>query len=354
MSHKSKQSSFLLSPYTIGATAIRCACVFKLLFPTEWLPWIHSRALQSALVDGIFTLRHVHEAAAIRQLIVPHSFVTAYKSGSIHLPPLLLAFFQPILQISEAWQHITLGLCLIAVDLFIAWTLERLGRVLLQQRKTKWEDELQDKVPEAIRPKLAHVFQVTKENKAAIITSENIPLLMAQLYYWSPITVVASNVFMSFHNLPVLFATVALLNASQGSLVWSSLSLVLACYINVHHAIFLVPSVILIHERRKSVPVFLFSFVVLVVAFQALAVYLVGESNYLSVVTATHGWTFQIQGIEPSLSTMWYVGMEMFDRFSIYFTILIGGAPYLLVSPLWIRLYRYPEAMVRGHCFWLA
>ena len=159
----------------------------------------------------------------------------------------------------------------------------------------------------------------------------------------------ASNILGCFQNIPVLFAVVALLNASQGSLIWSALSLALATYINIHHAVFLVPSVKLIHERKKRISGFVVSFVVLALALQALSVYLIGRSNYSSVASLTHGWTFQIQGIEPSLSTLWYVGMEMFDRFSVYFTILIGGIPYLLILPLWIRLYRYPDAVVRCH-----
>lgn len=292
-----EQSSFLRSPYTPWATLLRCGCVFGVLYPSEWLPWIHSRALESTVIDGIFTLGHVREAAAIRRFTAPHRFVTAYTAGTIHLPPLFLALFQPILRISESRQHVTVGFCLIVVDILIACTLERLGRFLVQQRKTEWEDKLQDNVPEAIRPKLPHVFGVTKESKA-MITSAGIPLLMAQLYYWSPITWLTSNALVCFYNVPVLFAVVALLNASQGSLVWSALSLVLASYINIHHAIFLVPSVILIRERRKSISVFLFSFVALASAMQALSLYLVGSSNYVSIASVTHGWTFQIQ--EPS------------------------------------------------------
>jgi hypothetical protein len=346
MSQKSEQSSFLRSPYTICATVLRCAWVFGFLLPSEWLPWIHSRALQSTIIDNTFTLGHVREALAIRSLIPPHSFASAYKGQTIHLPPLLLAFFQPVLRLSESQQHRIVGICLLVVDLLIAWTLEKLGRFLVQQRKTEWEDKLQEQIPEAIQPKLSHIFEVTKKSNA-MVTLASIPLLMAQLYYWSPITCLTSNVFVCFQNIPVLFALVGLLNASHGSLVWSALSLVLASYINVHYAIFVVPSVILIQEGRKSVLVILISLLSFASAMQALSFYLVGTSNYLFVAYVSHGWTFQFQGIEPSLSTLWYFGMEMFDRFSVYFTVLMGGAPYLLVIPLWIRLYRYPEAMVR-------
>ncbi|GAX15248.1 hypothetical protein FisN_1Hh685 [Fistulifera solaris] len=243
-----------------------------------------------------------------------------------------------------------MGLCLIVVDLLIAWTLERLGKFIVQQRKTEWEDKLQEQIPEAIQPKLSHLFEVTKE-KNAVVTSATIPLLMAQLYYWSPVTWLTSNIFVCYQNIPVLFTLIGLISASQGSLIWSTLSLVLASYINVHHAIFVVPSVILIRERRKSIMVFLVSFLSLASAMQGLSLYLVGTSEYLFVAYVSHGWTFQFRGMEPSLSTLWYFGMEMFDRFSIYFTVLMGGAPYLLVIPLWIRLFRYPEVMIA--LFWL-
>ncbi|GAX19859.1 phosphatidylinositol glycan, class U [Fistulifera solaris] len=350
MSERSEQTSFLRSPSTSCATVLRCLCVFGLLLPSEWLPWIYSRAVQSTLIDDIFTLGHVLEALAIRQLVPPHSFASTYEGHTIHLPPLLLALFQPVSRLSESQQHTTVGLCLIVVDLLIAWTLERLGKFVVQQRKTEWEDKLQEQVPEAIQPKLSHIFEVTKESNA-VVNSATIPLLMAQLYYWSPITLLTSNVFVCYQNIPVLFSLIGLINASQGSLIWGALSLVLASYINVHHALFVVPSVILIRERRKSVVVFLISFLSLASAMQALSLYLVGTSEFLLIAYASHIWTFQFQGIEPSLSTLWYFGMEMFDRFSMYFTVLMGGAPYLLVIPLWIRLYRYPEAMIA--LFWL-
>ena len=347
MRQKVEQSStFLRSHYTTLATLLRVACVFEFLIPSEWLPWIHSRALQSTVVDSIFTLGHVHEAAAIRQFIVPHSFVAAYEGGSIHLPPLFLALFQPLLTTSEPNQRIIVGLCLIVVDILIAWSLERLGRFLVQQRKTEWEDKRQDQVPEAIQPKLAHIFQVKREDNA-MISSASIPFIMAQLYYLSPVTLLTSNVFVCFQNTPVLFVLAALLNACQGSLIWSALGLALASYINIHHAIFLAPIVLLIRDRRKSISVFVVCFIVLAAALQVLSLHLVGTGDYLFVASVTHGWTFQIQGIEPSLSTMWYLGMEMFDRFAVYFTLLIGGAPYLLILPLLIRLHRFPEALVR-------
>jgi hypothetical protein len=292
------------------------------------------------------TLGRVHEALAIRELVPPHNFASAYKGQTIHLPPLLLALLQPVSRLSESQQHKFMGLCLIVVDLLIAWTLERLGKFIVQQRKTEWEDKLQEQIPEAIQPKLSHLFEVTKE-KNAVVTSATIPLLMAQLYYWSPVTWLTSNIFVCYQNIPVLFTLIGLISASQGSLIWSTLSLVLASYINVHHAIFVVPSVILIRERRKSIMVFLVSFLSLASAMQGLSLYLVGTSEYLFVAYVSHGWTFQFRGMEPSLSTLWYFGMEMFDRFSIYFTVLMGGAPYLLVIPLWIRLFRYPEVMVR-------
>ncbi|EEC47213.1 predicted protein, partial [Phaeodactylum tricornutum CCAP 1055/1] len=48
----------------------------------------------------------------------------------------------------------------------------------------------------------------------------------------------------------------------------------------------------------------------------------------------------------PSLSVVWYLHMEMFGRFHSYFRCLLGSIPFVLVTPLALRLYRYPIVMV--------
>ena len=73
---------------------------------------------------------------------------------------------------------------------------------------------------------------------------------------------------------------------------------------------------------------------------------MVGQDRYVSIVALTHGRTFVITGLAPSLSTLWYLGMELFSRFTRYMTVLIAGTPYLVILPLWIRLSGYPEALV--------
>jgi hypothetical protein len=138
-----------------------------------------------------------------------------------------------------------------------------------------------------------------------------------------------------------------LLHACSGSLVWCAFHLAAAAYLNLHYVTFLLPFALLLAERRKSGWALVILFAALSLAFQGLSLFLVGEQKYLSVLLATHGSTFVIREIPPSLSTLWYLGMELFDRFSVYFTILLAATPYLLIVPLWIRLYRYAESLVR-------
>jgi hypothetical protein len=102
-----------------------------------------------------------------------------------------------------------------------------------------------------------------------------------------------------------------------------------------------------VSERQKKGSILLAAYAVISLALQGLSFLLVGPERFLAVARLTHGRTFVVSGIAPSLSTLWYLGMELFHRFSVYTTILVAGAPYLLIAPLYIRLSRYPEVLVR-------
>jgi hypothetical protein len=360
--------------WIIIAVVVRLAILFRML-PTDLSLWIQSPALASAIVSPVYTLDHVREAVAIRQLVEPHRFVEAYHGRQIHMPVLLLSCLEPLVEAasSEYWQHVIFGFLLLLVDFLIAQTLQKLAKALLQRAKDDlWEASLQRRMPQVILPKLSHIFPIWSEptidsisesqekvdiESEPLFDMDDLPFMVAQLYFVSPVTALSSGVFDCVQNVRTLLVLFAILQACQksGSTVATAFSLAAATYIDIHSVVFLVPAAIFLHERKgqHSTSGLVVLFVVFSVWLQGLSFLLVGPRDYLSIVFTTHGHVFQLAGVAPSLSVLWYFAMEVFQRFTLYFTILLGGLPYLLVAPATIRLYRYPIELVRNctHCF---
>jgi hypothetical protein len=334
-------------------------------------------------------------------------FNLAYQlRGAIHLPPLLLAVLEGLLSsFPPRHQQLILGLFLLFIDFLVALLLENVGRRLLFDSKRKklhtagdWEESLECRMPQAIQAPLKHiVFGPTQEaakDEAGNVTAGNpgaktttpkqsehenqrrplvplhtIPSLVAVLYFASPATVLAGGLYECFRNLPLLFLLgsidVALSSPSRadpgsslgggplpGAMLSSSL-LALAAYMDVHCTLFVIPvSLLFLRDSgRKELQLLVASFVFYFIFLHFLSFLLIGADLYPSVVASTHFHSFWISGIEPSLSVLWYFGMELFGRFHLYFAILLGGIPYILVAPLAIRLWRYPEVLVRSPTF---
>jgi hypothetical protein len=354
----------------ISSLVVRLVILIRIL-PPDLSVWIQSPALSSVIASPVFTLDQVREAMAIRKLVAPNRFVDAYHGRHIHMPVLLLSCLEPFVEFvsSEYWQHVVFGLFLLLVDFLIARTLEKLAKVLLQRAKDDgWEESLQRHMSQVIRPKLSHIFPIWTDTMPIsdkqeacdlecepLLQMDDLPFLVAQLYFASPVTALSSGAFDCVQNVRTLMVLFAILQVCQksGSSVAAAFSLAAATYVEIHSAVFLVPVAIFLYEQKGQGP--MSALVVLFVAFsvclQGLSFLLVGSKDYLLVVLTTHGHVFQLAGIGPSLSVLWYFAMEVFQRFTRYFTIMLGGIPYLLVAPLTIRLYRYPIELVRTRSF---
>jgi hypothetical protein len=347
--------------------------------------WIQNPIFTSILADPVFTVDHVREAMAIIQTLASSgesssSFANAYMfTNSIHLPPLLLALCESLFKylsriiVSLPLQQLTVGLLLMGIDFLVARSLETVALAAIYRlgEENQWEDSLQEYIPECLQAPLSHVFEVqelkqetTKRSSSdadgeetppirTMIRSLQIPTLVAQLYYCSPITILTSlcGCFTSLQTLLLLQATIQAA-LSTGSIVLAMLYLSMATYVNVHFAVFIIP-IILLHQRQSSSPrqpirILLSWWVLFSLALQGLSFLLIGSSHrFRQVVAITHFHSFSLLHLRPSLSTLWYLSMELFGRFRLYFVYLLGGLPYSLVAPMAIRLHRYPYVLVR-------
>ena len=376
------RSLFLRSPLTWIVVGLRLAFLLGVVDLVS-LGLIHGPAdeawftswqipLQSVLINPVYTLEHVREAQAIRNLSSngyssnnrSASFVQAYAGQKIHLPPLMLAFAEFILHEipTVEWQldpAVVIGIFILILDFSIALLLEQLahnclyyqqsGGVVVRHREATLT--LQHMDPR-IRPGLGHIFPVAAGDTKSFVPWVSLPVWVAQLYFVNPVTVFAGSCYYGcFQNLPVWFLLQALVGASSPSArsrssIWIAGNLALATYLDFHCIVFIVP-ITKWQAQRISVGV---CFDVISVLLQGLSLMLVGGSKYVSIVVATHGHTFQLANMPPNLTTLWYLGMQVFLRFRLYLTIMLAGLPYLLVVPTAVRLYAYPDVLVRYQC----
>ena len=309
--------------------------------------WWQSPSFTQILIRPSYSLSHVQEALAIRDL-GGGSFIGAYAARRIRLPPLLLATLMPLATTKYAEVYLSL-LCLL-MDLLLAAMLESIARIALFTNRSELVDQEsheQELLPAAIQPNQRHVFATSKGCKGdkTLIPMESLPLLVAQVYFWSPVVILSGSAYSSFQGLPGFLAIASIAEALRrgGSLPLSTFFLAMACYLELYYVVFLLPLLTFpIMTGRQSQLVF--SYMFWFVCLHGLSYQLVGSKNLSKVIHATYGLGWNT--IRPSLSVQWYFAMQLFSRFLGYFGTLILGLPYILPIPIAIRLYRYPMTLV--------
>ena len=406
--------------------------------------WLYNPSLLSVLVRPHQSLAHLEEARAIQALSpavssAPTNFSGFYPANdSIRIPPLVLAVFSPLLGLpSDRVRGLLVSILLLLIDFAIACLLEQIGiRLLLglrsntsnnddegndqgissqqqqQQpirRGTIEEEDLQRKFPESIRPPYSHIFPIYRnhtqtkeclsneeesdknptqrekeesEPAEPLISMASLPLLSAQLYYWSPFTALPACVYNCWQNIPTLFLVASVYesvcycdircrsspsssagNASglSGSLSMASFYLAAAAYLEPHHVIYVVPILFMSSVHRydfnfarqskntngcmvKPAVFFVFCFVLWSLLLQGISYGLVGPSNYSRVLGSIYGNTWLT--ISPNLSLQWYFRIQTFARFRDYFGAVFAGIPLVLIGPVYLRFLRYPVVQV--------
>ena len=359
--HSSLQNVFWTCPSTWAVTALRLVILFLVQFgaitTTISHHWLYSPALISILIKPSWTLSHVQEALAIQRLVSGH-FVDSYQGQRIQLPPLLLAAILPWAQ--SPYAKLNLGILCLFLDLAIAFMIEYIGRVALFTNRVEAVDKEtkeQEQLPEVIQAPYRHIFAITQQddsNNTALIPMESLPLLAAQFYYWSPISIVSGSVFSCFQNLAGFFLVATFWEAvRKGGSPWlSTFYLALATYLELHHVAFLIPLLSILQTRAgarqpSSSKSFLacvpLSFAIWWGFLHGLS-YLLVVPSFVQVLQVTYGLGWK--SIRPSLSVQWYLAIQLFLRFRGYFETLLLGLPYIVIVPVTLRLYKYPLVQV--------
>ena len=408
---KTNDSNFLRKPSTYWVTLIRLALIIlPYLIPSAttrtisgWTQttgkWLYNPSFLSILFRPHESLAYLEEARAIQTLSKSNNFSSLYLGNdSIRIPPLLLVLFSPLMETSN--PGLWLSIILILADFLISYLLEQIGVQLLlvkyrsppddsigsQLPRPIEEDDLQRRLPDTIRPQNDHIFPINRSDLDSISTLKgsskqesnmqrpeplikmrNIPLLSAQIYYWSPFTFLPTGLFYCWQNIPSLFLVASVYesscHSSSGSLSMASFYLAVAAYMEPHHIVFLAPVIMMSYVNDfnqtfirstsasknntttiKSAIFVTVLFAVWSFCLQGITYSLVGSKNYWKVLGTVYGNTWLTSA--PNLSMQWYFRMQIFSRFRAYFGTIFALFPFVLVGPIFIRFIKYPGVLV--------
>ena len=398
---KKNNQFFLTTASTYWVTLGRLALIMLPYFVSSTsLEWLYNPSFLSVMGRPHESLAHLEEARAIQALSKSKSFSSFYLANDfIRIPPLVLAVFSPLMETSD--PGVWLSILLLLIDFLISYLLEQIGirllgpssspsssddNISLRPRSIE-EDDLQRKLPESVRPQYAHIFPIYRYgNNSDIIEGSSkqesnntpdpepsiamrsLPLLSAQLYYWSPFTALPTGLFYCWQNIASLFLVASVYESScygssSGSLSMASFYLAVAAYLEPHHIVYVVPIIFLpsIHDFNKTpsssstasknsskmvkpAMFVIFFFAVWSVFLHGISYSLVGPKNYWKVLGTIYGNTWLTTS--PNLSLQWYFRMQIFSRFRDYFGNIFALIPFVLVGPLCLRFLRYPGVQV--------
>lgn len=400
---KKNDQFFLTTASTYWVTLGRLALIMLPYFVSSTsVEWLYNPSFLSVMGRPHESLAHLEEAHAIQALSKSKNFSSFYEGNEIiRIPPLVLAVFSPLMETSD--PGLWLSILLLLVDFLISYLLEQIGIRLLgptsfpsssddnipsQPQRPIEEEDLQRKLVESVRPQYAHIFPIyrydtnnldikssrqesnnnnnTREVEPSMIAMRSLPLLSAQIYYWSPFTALPSGLFYCWQNIAPLFLVASVYesscySSSGGSLSMASFYLAVAAYLEPHHIVYVLAIIFLssvndFNKRPSSgtaasketssskmvkpAMFVIFFFTLWSLCLQGISYGLVGPKNYWKVLGTIYGNTWFTTS--PNLSLQWYFRMQIFSRFRRYFGTMFAGIPFVLVGPLCLRFLRYP------------
>jgi hypothetical protein len=383
--------SFLAGTTTFFIIAIRLLLVLAPLICPSFVSWMYSPSILSVLVRPNQRLSHLRDARAIQTLALVNgtSIYHFHDSGNIFLgaayvandtiriPPLLLSMLSPLL--NTWYPELWLSLILFMIDIGISYLLEQISNnVLILASNTSrihQEEERQRVLPDVIQPEQGHIFPIySKINEDAtttmttsttpLISMSSMPRLAALLYFASPFTILPASLYGCWQNIPTLFLLASIYEASCGTGYYalSSWFLALATYIEPFCAVYGIAAILFFtfmdprgntvtiplkqESIRSGTILFMAFFVTWSLCLHGLTLCELGPKFFWKAVHSVYGETWLTTS--PNLSLQWYFRMQVFARFQRYFGAMLFGIPYVLVGPLTIRLWKYPEALVSG------
>jgi len=366
-------------------TILRLGLFFDTIGPAILPKYTQCAALQSILFDPKYTLENLKETI----------FVSKHMSDGGNSHPLIFAVLDKLItKLPQDFDHdLAFSILALLIDLAIACQLYRLAKVFIetQTEHMKWEQETEQNMNAKIypiKPSRTYLFglRFDDDNQAfpTLFATANIPALCAMVYYFNPITILASaNGVASIQGLWILLLVSTLMQAGKGNAPLAGLYLAILCHVDIYNIIFVIPSALLwkhhyefksaeLKTKRPSMacksnliraftillhclvmmhltldetfPVFIVSFLFWFILVNLAALILHGWS--WSTLIEMYDVTRNFDNMAPNLGLQWYLAVNTFTRFRPYFAVMCSGFVFLFCIPLLIRFYYYPMEMV--------
>ncbi|KAJ3392779.1 hypothetical protein HDU84_003517 [Entophlyctis sp. JEL0112] len=254
--------------------------------------------------------------------------VDPYDGGLFHQAPFLLALFHAV-------DERAMKIIFILVDVLISVLLLGIARTRAAQfEKQTWVESSKT--------------SGGKSNDPTIPSDAPLdPKFVAAAYLVNPLSILTclARSTLVFNSLAVVAAVFA---ATRGSRVASMFFLSFAAYLSVYPVMLILPFGLLIAQAKKLDPLqSIFScsvfFAACLMAWLGLSNLLMGSWNF---VANTYGVILLVPDLTPNIGLWWYIFIEMFDQFRLFFLIVFQVFVFAFSVPLTLKFNEHPMFLV--------
>ncbi|KAI9340868.1 GPI transamidase subunit PIG-U [Obelidium mucronatum] len=246
--------------------------------------------------------------------------IDPYDGGVFHQPPLLLALFHVLPEQIVPYFFI-------AVDVLCALML-----VQIAKRRTfvRFHD---------------------KDDETTPLDSDLNPLFVAAAFLLNPLSLLTC---LGKATLPLnsLCVIAAVFYATKGNRVLSLLFLSLASYMTLYPVMLVLPIAVLLSKKHGSHPIkttlsCLSLMSVLLLSWLGISNLLMGSWNFIE---ATYGTLILVPDLTPNIGLSWYIFIEMFDQFRLFFLLVFQVFVVAFCVPLTVKFFDQPLFVVTLFC----
>ncbi|KAI8841545.1 GPI transamidase subunit PIG-U [Chytriomyces cf. hyalinus JEL632] len=275
--------------------------------------------------------------------------INPYEGGVFHQAPLLLALFHVL-------DDRMIPYLFILLDILVAKMLVEIAKHrALDLKSQTWRPFFPSKeekeallAHESAESKTATKESGVKKSDPTIPTeSALVPLFVGVVYLLNPLSIVTCLArSMLVFNTAAVVAGVYF--AVKGRKVNSMFFLALASYVSMYPVMFVLPCSILIAKSLKikpfsASPVSFLLFATFTIALLGVSNVLMGSWDFLE---STYGVILLVPDLQPNTGLWWYIFIEMFDQFRLFFLLVFQVFVVAFVVPLSLKFREHPLFVV--------
>ncbi|KAJ3031871.1 UNVERIFIED_CONTAM: hypothetical protein HDU68_011630 [Siphonaria sp. JEL0065] len=262
--------------------------------------------------------------------------IDPYDGGVFHQAPLLLALFHAVPEWAVSYLFVL-------VDVVCAALLVQIAK---SRRFVHFEER------DVTKAGAANVTEGSADvDETVPVDVDTDPMFVAAAFLLSPLSILTclAKASLSLNSLAVLAAVFC---ATRANRVLTMLFLSLATYMTLYPVMLLLPCSVLIAQQRNASPVkttlsSIPLFTVFVLAWLAISNLLMGSWNFIE---ATYGTLILVPDLTPNIGLSWYIFIEMFDQFRLFFLLVFQVFVVAFCVPLTVKFGEQPLFVITLFC----